>query len=281
MASCSYSRTVLKVASVFVLITFILQLVAVATPHWSYAEVSNNPDFGTVDTGLWQACTCKSHTDCDCNDINFTEDWFVATQALSVIGALALLVCMIITFVLLCTKQRRNVKISNIVILIIGGICILVALIIFGVKTDDAMDLNPAIKFDYSYILSIVAVCLLFLICLPFLIWDLCMTPKRLKEKRRRSVRRSDLYIQPEERYVVPQSYPAYDYQPSYQMVSYEKPRDYVVEYKEPARPAYTIARPEYVDYRSSQAQPMYADYRSSRPEYISPRPMEYSSYWR
>lgn len=154
---------------------------------------------------------------------------------------------------------------------IVSGICILIAVVIFGVETDELMDVSTALKFDYSFVLCVVAACLILLVCLPLLIWDICMYRRRRyrDDRIRYSSRKREIFVEPEERDVPPppmyESYPSYEYyERSHEPVRYSR-HEYMAPYT--IRPEYTTySRPAYTEYRSSK--PVYIDYRSSRPDY-------------
>ena len=107
-----------------VLVTLVLQVLAVSTEHWSKGKKGMKTHMG-----LWEKCVDKScvHTPVD-GDTAFPKNSLYAVRALAVAGAVLVL------FSLVCSTVSTSYKRCQLWCLVGGGVLSLVACVVWSAK---------------------------------------------------------------------------------------------------------------------------------------------------
>ncbi|XP_045203452.2 uncharacterized protein LOC123556633 [Mercenaria mercenaria] len=184
-SSCS-----LKAASVILLAVLILHIIGFSLPRWVTVEF-NISRYETVRTGggyhagLWQHCSCASVLDvCLCFSRTNDPAWFKMVQVAETLGLIGLIISVFLSLALMCYKQNKNYKITNLIIMLISGALLLIGVIVFGIKTKEGLkelkNYPGAVEFKegygeltYAFVLCTVAGCICIVVCAPLFLRDM------------------------------------------------------------------------------------------------------------
>lgn len=157
---CTEASVFLKVAFVIFPIALILQIVGLATPHWSSISVTANGQTVSQSLGLWATCaTVNGDTKCD--SYPNVEDWVKACRGFAIIGMLAVAAAAILDVLCTVALSKTSHKIAYILAMIIaflGAGAVILACIIWASKVSDFTALTGVgLDYSYSFGLSIAA----------------------------------------------------------------------------------------------------------------------------
>lgn len=140
MAGLGNAPAATKVATIFIIIAFIVFLVGFGAPYWRTYFTGGN-------SGLWQRCGivlgldgCSYYTDLDevAKD-TYLPDWFESTRVFEAIGLVAAIVGLVFLVLYTCVSKTSGNKIvaflTAILTLGTGGV-IMLGVIIYGSKVD-------------------------------------------------------------------------------------------------------------------------------------------------
>ncbi|XP_076470298.1 uncharacterized protein LOC143300476 [Babylonia areolata] len=140
----------MKVAFILLVVANLFSWIAFTTTSWGYTDNSsvNKPGWG-----LWRYCRDDGSA---CSLLDGTRmDWFASFQAFGIFGfvglSVALLLVILFMFVGSCSGNGE-VKMASLILCFVGGVCWLIAVIIFGAEFEDKGD-N---EFGFSFALAII-----------------------------------------------------------------------------------------------------------------------------
>lgn len=144
--------------------TLALQLTAISTDHWSVKK--KNGSDPNLNIGLWKAC--GKDVDSSIPKVNINESLCVhlpmdgwksfPKNSLEAVRAFAILGSVLVFMSLMCMMYMKSYKRCQLVCLVAGGLCSLIAEGIWVAELTKLKpaDNKPAVKFDlgYSYYLN-------------------------------------------------------------------------------------------------------------------------------
>lgn len=140
MAGLGNAPVATKVATVFIIIAFVVFLVGFGAPYWRKYPLGGH-------SGLWQSCGlflgldgCSYYTDLDeLGKDTYLSDWFESTRVFEAIGLIAAIVGLLFLVLYTCVSKTSGNKIvaflTATLTLGTGGV-IMLGVIIYGSKVD-------------------------------------------------------------------------------------------------------------------------------------------------
>lgn len=125
-----------KLALLFIFIGFVIHIIGFGAPYWQV--------IGSVDIyhgGLWQICAltiCNEFDAGDLTKIGF-DNWFQAVRTLECFGLIGSLAVIVFVLLFVCITRctaSKCIAILNVILCFVTGCFILVAIIVYGSKTD-------------------------------------------------------------------------------------------------------------------------------------------------
>ncbi|XP_061180358.1 uncharacterized protein LOC133188892 [Saccostrea echinata] len=150
---------VLITALVLIICAALLQLFGLASPYWISDE--NSIDLGSsyVPTyaGLWKACDC-SDTDDFLQSIDMSKRQLRTSQAMSILGFLALMFASVLTVIkLFFLKDRKPILFVAIGSVFIGAVFIIVSVRQFAENVNDERLNKYNFRFHFAFSFCILA----------------------------------------------------------------------------------------------------------------------------
>ncbi|KAL3892361.1 hypothetical protein ACJMK2_004572 [Sinanodonta woodiana] len=150
------------VGLIFLVLTNLAIMIAFATPYWLEHRMIFNRN-----EGLWADCLdneCTWHFEDNFKFQSQIEDWFKATQGLMTVGlVVGLLALLVATLALCCSCKNCNPNHAVAVLLVVGFLCIGVAVVVFAIKASDERnaklkwDFDTLVRFSWSFWVAIAA----------------------------------------------------------------------------------------------------------------------------
>ncbi|XP_045206574.2 uncharacterized protein LOC123558776 [Mercenaria mercenaria] len=191
MASCrkhfKSASSTLKIATVLLILTFVLHVVAFSTPNWSTVRLSvENASYfwleGSDHAGLWQVCSCFEHGFCTCFGRHGDPVLFKVVQTLETFALVGYIISGILSLVQLFSEQDRKVKKINVFIIVGAGLCAALGVIVFGIRSRnefkdmveflDQLGLDYDGHLDYSFYFCCISVFFCLIMCTPLYMKD-------------------------------------------------------------------------------------------------------------
>ncbi|KAL3892360.1 hypothetical protein ACJMK2_004589 [Sinanodonta woodiana] len=149
---------------VVLVICVVASIIAFVTPYWLE---SDDIITGRHHMGLLAKCkenSCKWMFEDDMLHQKYAPDWFKATQGLMTVGlVVGLLALLVATLALCCSCKNCNPNHAVAVLLVVGFLCIGVAVVVFAIKASDERnaklkwDFDTLVRFSWSFWVAIAA----------------------------------------------------------------------------------------------------------------------------
>ncbi|XP_053398590.1 uncharacterized protein LOC123556396 isoform X2 [Mercenaria mercenaria] len=138
LSGCSTSSVCFIIGGAVLLLGFIVHVVGFSIARWAIFYGTNNTG-NNHNFGLWKRCICAPLNErdvCTCVSRSGDPAWFKVVQVMETLGLIGLICSWIISLVIVCYRQTKRIAIANIVLIVCSGVCILIGLVIFGVKNN-------------------------------------------------------------------------------------------------------------------------------------------------